>query len=211
MATSEEVQAVRKDIQDPKSEMMEFMRKTTEFQDDTIAKMTTINAGAEDDRELAANIRSNLAPAATEWENQLQEVIGTVATIAGTTAELIGNHKTMDKKLDIVEKSIENNANNVIVMDKDIAKAEKDINHMSDTIGTAIMGRVNIESRSFKRPSTASRRSWRKLHRERRQQDSHPEVLAAGRGSTKASTKGRKEPNRYSESCWKSFGQTSRI
>ena len=72
MATSEEVQAVRKDIQDLKSEMMEFMKKTTEYQDDTIAKMTTINAGAEDDREVAANIRSNLSSAVIEWGTQLQ-------------------------------------------------------------------------------------------------------------------------------------------
>ena len=56
MATSEEVQAVRKEIHDLNSEMMDFMKKATEYQDDTIAKMATINVGAEDDRNVAANI-----------------------------------------------------------------------------------------------------------------------------------------------------------
>ena len=42
MATSEEVQAVRKDIQDFKLEVIEFMRKATEYQEKTIAEMTTV-------------------------------------------------------------------------------------------------------------------------------------------------------------------------
>jgi chromosome segregation ATPase len=139
MATSEEVQAVRKDIQDFKLEVIEFMKKATEYQE-----------GAENDREVAANIRSNLATAVTEMKTQLVEVIdkteimdASLATNSGTTAELIDNYKTMENKLNIVEENLGNNANKVIVMDKDIAKVEKDIKLMSDKMDTAIMGRVN--------------------------------------------------------------------
>jgi len=138
MATSEEVQAVRKDIQDFKLEVIEFMKKATEYQE-----------GAENDREVAASIRSNLATAVTEMKTQLVEEIdkteimdASLATNSGTTAELIDNYKTMENKLNIVEKNLGNNANKIIVMDKDIAKFEKGIKQMSGKMDTAIMGRV---------------------------------------------------------------------
>ena len=66
-----------------------------------------------------------------------------LATNSGTTAELIDNYKTIENKLNIVEKSLENNANKVLVMVKDIAKVEKDIKQMSDKMDTAIMGRLS--------------------------------------------------------------------
>ena len=45
------------DIQDVKLEVVEFMKKTSEYQETTVEKMKTITMGAENDREVAANIR----------------------------------------------------------------------------------------------------------------------------------------------------------